>query len=68
LRLTSRSLVAATVSPSCRSGAGMRAANYPVTTRAPLWSSEAAIRFALAAESLPESVSLHVAICFVASQ
>jgi len=46
----------------------MRAADFPVTTRAPLWSPEAAIRFALAAESLPEPLSLHVAICFVASQ
>jgi len=41
LRLsTSRSFVAATVSLLCRSGAAMRPADSPVTTRAPLWSPE----------------------------
>ena len=47
--LASRPFVAATVSPACRSGDGMRTGDFPVTTRAPLWSTEAAIRFALAA-------------------
>ena len=71
--LASRSLVAATVSPSCRSGAGIRAADFPVTTRAPLWSPECAGEWLhrdcfVAALLAMTNVCVAMTMCVIASE